>query len=271
MDFRSSITPPDTQGEKTWWCVFRDDELLVSVTNERAVLPCVGDMSVLHLEPIRIQYLGSLDGCPCYSAEIKPEAAPPKGMEFRGLRELFGHLKDELFWLAGYAVQIKNWDKDHQYCGRCGTKTVDEAEERVKLCPSCGLKSYPRISPATITAVVRENQILLARARRYPRVLYSVIAGFVEPGETLERCVRREIREETGIEVQNIRYFGSQPWPFPNSLMIAFTAEYKSGEIHIDDSEIIDAGWFTARNLPPIPDKISIAHHLIDWFAATHP
>ena len=271
MDFRSSIIPPDIHSEKAWWCVFRGDELLVRVTNKRAALPCVGNMSVLHLEPVRTQYLGTLDGCPCYSAEIKPEAAPPEGMEFLGLRELFGCLKEELFWLAGHAVQIKNWDRNHQHCGRCGSKTVDETKERAKLCPRCGLKSYTRISPATITAVIKSNQILLARARRFPRILYSVIAGFVEPGETLEECVKREIREETGIEVQNISYFGSQPWPFPNSLMIAFTAEYKSGEIHIDDSEIIDADWFTARNLPPIQDKISIARRLIDWFVSTHP
>jgi len=126
--------------------------------------------------------------------------------------------------------------------------------------------NFPRISPAIIVAVLKGKEILLARAHRFPPRLYSVIAGFVEPGETLEECVRREVKEEVGIEVENICYFGSQSWPFPNSLMVAFTADYANGKITIDETETIDAGWFTAHNLPPIPDKVSISRRLIDWF-----
>jgi NAD+ diphosphatase len=123
------------------------------------------------------------------------------------------------------------------------------------------------MSPAIIVAVVKDKKILLARASRFPYEMYSVLAGFVEPGESLEACVKREVREEVGIEVKNIRYFGNQPWPFPNSLMVAFTADYAAGEIRIDETEIVDAGWFSANNFPLIPSKISIARHLIDWFA----
>jgi NAD+ diphosphatase len=127
------------------------------------------------------------------------------------------------------------------------------------------------MSPAIIVAVVRGRTILLGHAARFPGAMYSVLAGFVEPGESLEDCVRREVKEETGVKVKDIRYFGSQPWPFPNSLMVGFTAEYAGGEITMDEKEIVDARWFTADSLPTIPDKISIARKLIDWFVETYP
>jgi NAD+ diphosphatase len=270
MEFVFSVKPAKTTTEHELWCVFREDSLLVRLDGSQARLPGKSEVKAMHIDTARTLYLGTLDGVACFTAEVALETEPPPGLEFYGLRELFGRLEERLFWLSGHAVQIKNWDRDHRFCGRCGSQTVDETDERSKLCLTCGLKSFPRISPATITAVEREGHILLARARRFQRVLYSVIAGFVEPGETLEECVEREIYEETGIEVQNIRYFGSQPWPFPNSLMIAFTAEYRSGEIRIEQSEIVDAGWFVAGNLPPIPDRVSIARRLIDWFVETH-
>jgi len=120
-------------------------------------------------------------------------------------------------------------------------------------------------------AVIQDNQILLTHVRRSPPIsYYSVIAGFVEPGETLEECVRREVKEEIGLEVKNIKYFGSQSWPFPDSLMVAFTAHYAGGRIAIDETEIVDAGWFRADSLPRIPDKASISRRLIDWFVETH-
>jgi NAD+ diphosphatase len=127
------------------------------------------------------------------------------------------------------------------------------------------------MSPAIIVAVVRDGSVLLAHAARFPGAMYSVLAGFVEPGESLEDCVRREVKEEAGVELKNIRYFGSQPWPFPNSLMIGFTAEYAGGEVTMDMKEIVDAQWFTADHLPTIPDKISIARKLIDWFVEQYP
>jgi NAD+ diphosphatase len=135
-----------------------------------------------------------------------------------------------------------------------------------KLCPKCGLLSFPRLSPAIIVAVVHGSKILLARANHFADGFYSVLAGFVEPGETLEECVRREVQEEVGLQVKNIRYFGSQPWPFPHSLMIGFTAEFAGGHITIDGAEIADAAWFSPADLPRIPGEISIARRLIDWF-----
>ena len=135
---------------------------------------------------------------------------------------------------------------------------------------SCGHQSFPRISPAVIVLVERDNTCLLARSPRFQDGFYSVLAGFAEPGETLEETVAREVLEETGIEVKDIRYFGSQPWPFPDSLMIGFTASYAGGEIRVDGTEILVADWFPFDQLPKIPGRISIARRLIDWFVNKH-
>jgi NAD+ diphosphatase len=175
-------------------------------------------------------------------------------------------LNNDLSQIANYAVQILNWDKNFQFCGRCGTRTEELIKERAKRCPNCQFINYPRLSPAVIVAVIREDRILLARPKRFKSKMYSVLAGFVEPGETLGECVKREVLEETNVLVKNICYFGSQPWPFPDSLMVGFTAEYKSGKIEIDKEELLEANWFKADGLPETPTKISIAGHLIDWF-----
>jgi NAD+ diphosphatase len=173
-----------------------------------------------------------------------------------------------LMAVAGRANQFVDWARTHQFCGGCGQPTRDKADERAKVCPSCGLVNYPRVSPAIIVAVLKGDRILLAQSTRARNSFFSVLAGFVEPGETLEDCVRREVREETGIAVDGIRYFGSQPWPFPNALMVAFTATYAGGELAIDLSEIVNAGWFGADELPPLPGKHSIARRLIEWFVS---
>ena len=270
MSFVPAVVPLSKKTEPAWWFAFRGDKLLIELRDKAVVIPCVTHSESLNLKPIRKQYLGTLDGRPCYSAELAANVSAPEGMAFQGLRPLYGLLEENLFWLSGRAIQIMSWDQTHQYCGRCGTPTKTKPNERAKVCPQCGLINFPRISPAIIVAVLKGNQILLTRAHRFPHRLYSIIAGFVEPGETLEECVRREIKEEVGIEVENICYFGSQPWPFPNSLMVAFTTDYASGKITIDKTEVMDAGWFTANNLPPIPDKVSISRRLIDWFVETH-
>jgi NAD+ diphosphatase len=266
MRFVPSIQPTSAEKEAALWFVFCGDKLLVRTEDEIATTPYIADLESSGLNPIRKVYLGTLDGRPCYSAALADDASAPENMAFLGLRQLFGLIEEDLLWVAGHANQIMNWDQAHRYCGRCGTLTEDKPDERAKICPKCGLMNYPRISPAIIVAVIKNNRILLARAHRFPIELYSVIAGFVEPGECLEECLRREVREEVSIEVKNLSYFGSQPWPFPNSLMVAFIADYADGEISVDETEIVDAGWFTAHNLPRIPDRVSIARQLIDWF-----
>ncbi|NDP41769.1 MAG: NAD(+) diphosphatase, partial [Aromatoleum sp.] len=191
-------------------------------------------------------------------------AAAAAGLRFAGLRSLFFTLPEPLLALAARAFQVAEWDRTHRYCGRCGTPTRDRAGERAKECPACGYVAYPRISPAMMVLVTRGRELLLARAHRFPGAMYSALAGFVEPGETIEDCVRREVREEVGIEVTGITYFASQSWAFPHSLMIAYTAEYAGGELRPDDTEIADARWFTSDALPALPTHVSIARRLID-------
>jgi NAD+ diphosphatase len=264
--FVSSVISPTEYAGPNWWFAFQGSNLLVRVEESSVSVPCLTNFSELGVTIVRQQYLGLFGDRPCYSAELAEDTKPPEGMAFHGLRQLFNRIDEDLFWIAGRAVQIVDWDRTHQFCGRCGGKMITRERERAKECPQCGLVNYPRLSPAIIVLVECGDKLLLARSHRFPSGMYSVIAGFVDPGEALEDTVAREVKEETGIDIKDIRYFGSQPWPFPNSLMIGFTAVYAGGEISIDDEEIEDAGWFTVDNLPTLPNKISIARRLIDWF-----
>jgi NAD+ diphosphatase len=167
--------------------------------------------------------------------------------------------------LSGRAYQILDWDRNHQFCGRCGTPTVRREDERARTCSKCRRTTYPPVSPAIMVLVTDgARRVLLARKAGWAPGRYSALAGFVEPGEMLEDTVARETREEVGVEVKNIRYFGSQPWPFPHSLMIAFTAEYAGGEVKPDGVEIEEARWFDAAELPNLPASISISRRLIE-------
>jgi len=256
----------EEKDEPSWWFAFLKDRLLVLEKEGELSIPCVKDLAELKLKPVRKQYLGELDGRSCYSAELPEGESIKENKIFIHLFSCFEQMGQDIFGVVGIAFQVVNWDRTHQYCGVCGTLTRDKKEERAKVCPQCGMMHFPRLAPAVIVAVTKGDKILLAHSDRFRGKFYSVLAGFVELGETFEECVEREILEEVGIKVKNIRYFGSQPWPFPHSLMVGFTAEYDSGEITIDDVEITDAKWFTADNLPLIPGKISIARQLIDWF-----
>jgi NAD+ diphosphatase len=272
--FISSITPPTESTEPAYWFIFRGYRLLIYEADEAVQIPSLTDISALDLPILRQQYLGYLPGekaIHCYAAEVAEEIEATAGMAFVGLRSLYGRLSDELFWLGGRAVQIADWDRTHQFCGRCGSPTEDHPQERSKRCPQCGLTQYPRLAPAIIVAVTREgengrHELLLARGPRHRPGFYSILAGFVEPGESLEACVAREVKEEVGIDLQNIRYFGSQPWPFPHSLMLGFTAEYAGGDFVLQEDEIEEAGWYTADNLPNVPPPLSISRQLIDDF-----
>ena len=265
--FISAAAAPVARDQPAWWFAFVDNKLLVEQTATLTQIPCLLSLSQVGLQPVRSQFLGTLDDRPCYEVELPHDTVPPDGMALATLRELHGVLEDDLFALGGRAVQIKEWDRTHQYCGHCATPTVQMPHERAKRCPNCELVNYPRLSPAIIVLVSRGEEVLLARAPRFAPSMFSVLAGFVEPGESLEETVAREVREEVGVEIKDIRYFGSQPWPFPNSLMIGFTAAYASGEIVIDPREIAEAAWFHKRSLPQVPSKLSIARQLIDWFA----
>ncbi len=267
MSFVSEpVLPSPQQAGKAWCFVFRGDGLLVKATGDTIAVPSSSDIAGLRGSLLSTHYLGLINDMPCFAAEVQEIAVPPEGMSFQGLRSLLGILREEQFSLAGRALQILDWNRTHRFCTRCGVPMEPKVDERAKVCPECGLLDYPIISPAIIVAVIRDQEILLARGRHFSGDFYSVLAGFVEPGETFEECVRREVKEEAGIDVDNIRYFGSQPWPFPHSLMVGFAADYVRGEVMPDESEIIHAGWFRHDDLPAIPRKGTIARSLIDWF-----
>jgi NAD+ diphosphatase len=247
--------------------VFQGSRLLVRLDQGRPGIPPLAEAAAWLGNPQWVHFFGAWNGADCYAVWLPEEVRPGDGYELKGLRELFGQMDEGMVWAAGRAGQLVHWHRNHRFCGRCGASTADHMQERAKLCPACGLINHPRVSPAVIMAVIRDRRLLLAHAQRFPAKFYSVLAGFAEPGETLEECVQREVFEEVGVQVKNIRYFGSQPWPFPDSLMVAFTAEYAGGEIRVNPEEITDAGWFAADELPEIPPPISIARRLIDWFA----
>jgi NAD+ diphosphatase len=188
----------------------------------------------------------------------------PSGLRAANLRNWFGVIDDATLSIAMRAVQLLEWDRTHRFCGACGTPTSHMQGERARKCPSCGLTVYPRISPAMMVLVTRGRELLLGRGINFPAGRYSALAGFLEAGETIEDAVIREVREEVGVEVDNLRYFGSQSWPFPNSLMIAFRAEYAGGDLRPDPAELADAQWFTPESLPQLPPRMSIARALID-------
>jgi len=257
-------TPKCASNIPSYWFIFKSDKLLIDPENSLK-LPFSDSLKEFSILPIRSHYLGTLDGHDCYAVEVAPETSAPQGMAFKDLISLYDDLDEDIFLLAGRAIQIINWDKNHGFCGKCGAPTEIMANELGKKCPECGLMAFPRLSPAVITAIIKDGKILMAR-HGYRGNRYGLIAGFVEPGETLEEAVEREPMEEVGIKVKNIKYFGSQPWPFPHSLMLAFTAEYESGDIKVDGREITGAKWFNAEEIPRTPSRMSIASELIDWY-----
>jgi NAD+ diphosphatase len=245
-------------------------DLLVHAPDSTIEVPTWDDLRRWALTSIRQQYLGSLDGEPCWSAELPTTLTPPDRTSLVGIRALYGELPEPHYALAGRAIQVIAWERDHQFCGRCGTPTECVPVERARRCPACGLISYPRLTPAIIVLIEREGRILLARGHAFAPGRFGIIAGFVEPGESLEEAVRREVREETGIELADVAYFGSQPWPFPHGIMIGFRAKHLRGEIAIADGELAEADWYAVDQLPAIPTKLSIARRLIDDWAARH-
>jgi NAD+ diphosphatase len=258
------ITPPESVTEPALWFAFRKTEILVVNGAERPALPCCLNISEHGFVPVRNQYLGLYGGKHCYAVEIQESQPLPEGWAALGLRDLFGLVETTLAVLSGRAWQLLEWDRNHQYCSRCGTPTQLRTDERSRTCPACRYTTYPPVSPAIMILITHQGKLLLARKPSFPKGRFSALAGFVEPGETLVDTVIRETREEVGVEVKNIRYFGSQPWPFPHSLMVAFTAEYAGGELRPDGVEIEEARWFTPEELPKLPPSISISRRLIE-------
>lgn len=219
------------------------------------------------LTPQRVHAVGRHEGRTHVAVGLRDDLHPralPEGLRAAGLRNWFGVLDDETLSIAMRAVQLLEWERTHRFCGACGTPTQRDPGERAMKCPSCALTVYPRISPAMMVLVTRGRELLLGRGVNFPAGRFSALAGFLEAGETIEDAVVREVREEVGVEVKDLRYFGSQSWPFPNSLMIAFRAEWAGGDIRVDEAELAEAHWFPPESLPNLPPPLSIARALID-------
>jgi NAD+ diphosphatase len=257
--FLSQLHPPIPVNQPALWFIFKNEQILLA---DNHTIPR------LFTPPLPIQhphYLGTYNATPCYAAEVLEAAHSPSAMSFQPLRYELADNND-LFLIAARAKQILHWDKATQFCGRCGSSTQHSEQERAKICLHCNILTYPQIAPVALALVWRKKEILLARSPHFPAGVYSLLAGFVEPGETIEQAVAREVKEEVSIDIKNLQYAGSQPWPFPSNLMIGFTAEYDSGEIIMDPVEIEDAQWFALTKLPTLPNPLSLSRHIIEKF-----
>ncbi len=229
-------------------------------------IPILDEIKQLNIKYESEFFLGELKGQNCFGIEISLEFDLPKNYELIQLYEIGQLLDEQVFLAAGRANQLLNWEKTNRFCGRCGSKTENKKGEIAKMCPNCNHVMYPVICPAIIVAVTKGDKILLAHNSNFKNGVYSLIAGFVEAGEDLQSTVKREVFEEVGIKIKNIKPFMSSPWPFPNSLMLGFFAEYESGEIKVDGNEIEHADWFTKDSFPNLPKKFSLARKIIDEF-----
>lgn len=262
-----SFPEPEKVPRTAWWVLVRGEKVALRPGPNPAVAVLMSPAG----DSISLQgrlYLGRRGNIPCYAGILGEGEAAPENRQLVQVRDLSVMIPHEELAIAAFAVRMAGFDRTTQICSRCGEKTRPAAGERARVCPSCGQVSYPRVSPAVIVLVRKGDQVLLARSPRFPPGMYGLIAGFVEPAENLEHAIRREVLEETGIRVKNIQYFGSEPWPFPDSLMIGFVADYAGGELTIDHHEIESAFWFDREHLPRIPERLSISRALIDWWIA---
>jgi NAD+ diphosphatase len=246
---------------------FAAGRLLIGRRGEATVVPSFAELAAGAAEAPAI-FLGRLDGRACFAVLLGEGEDTTAALELAGLRELFGRLDEQHHAVAGRAFQTLEWYRNHAFCGRCGGPTSEVPGERARACPGCGTLFYPRINPAVIMLIEQGERMLLARNRQFPGPFYSCLAGFVEPGESLEEAVEREVWEEVGIAISDVSYFASQPWPFPSQLMIGFTARHSSGDLRLQDSELVDARWFAPDDLPQLPGRFSLARRLIESFLA---
>lgn len=264
--FRPDNTPPAICSEELH-IVFQRGELITDLRAASACLLQAQQVERCGWREQRRQFLGYWNEQPCYAIEIDADDQPDPLKYARGnLYHILGRVDERLFALAGRAQQLLDWERDHQFCGRCGQRMRVDSQERAMRCDSCRTINYPRIAPCVIVLVTRGEELLLARNANFPQPMYSTLAGFIEAGENVEETLAREVREEVGVEVDHLRYFQSQSWPFPNQLMLGFFADYAGGDIVCDPTEIADARWFHYTDLPMVPPAASISGQLIGHY-----
>ena len=248
----------------THWFVFNKSRLLLQeLPDNKFAIPHAADVPMpLSDNTSPVQVSSNPDNETSVVAYSTDHPAPA-GYTFYDLRQSYFVLSDADYQLAGKCHELVYWDQRTRYCGHCGTPQILQ-EGLYKECPSCHQLSWPQLSTAIIVLISRGNEVLLVRSKDFRGNYYGLVAGFVETGESLEEAVIREVKEETSLTIRNLRYFGSQPWPYPSGLMVGFTAEYADGELHLQASELSEGGWFNYNQLPEIPQKMSIARRLID-------
>lgn len=247
-----------------YWFLFKGSELLLEKkTDGLYTIPFQEEPPVKCEDFSKVHTITPLGKSDVRTFRIGDEFVDTGKYEFCDLRASYGKLPESLYLKAGKCEEILYWDDNNQYCGVCGSK-IHMNTDISKKCDKCGKEIWPLLSTAIIVLIHRGDEVLLVHAKNFRGNFYGLVAGFVETGETLEQAVIREVKEETSLEIKNIKYFASQPWPYPCGLMIGFYAEYAGGEISLQRSELSDGGWFHRDNLPQIPEKLSIARKLID-------
>ncbi len=246
--------------------VIYSDQILTKMKGDSLSFPFREELSPAIFNNPDTEYLGKMDTTHCFFVAYHDYMEIPDSMQFISLREILDHIPENLGLVLSRAIHLNGWIQKTKFCGFCGSPSEKHPSEVARICPNCGNVMYPKISPAIIIAITKGNKILLAHNKNFKTGRYSTLAGFVEPGETIEACAAREVFEETGIHIKNISYFGSQPWPFPDSLMIGLTAEYDGGDIRVDGIEIEDAAFFSPEEFPDIPPMSTMAGRLIHWF-----
>ncbi|OED29507.1 NAD(+) diphosphatase [Methanosphaera sp. WGK6] len=247
-------------GESYYFIFNKNRELYL---NDDESIPCADETFLEKFDKNFILYIGTYNDKPCYTVNVKTDTS------FTQLKTVYDK-NWKIYQMATRAVLINDWYKSHQYCGQCGTKTVIDKKDMMMLCPNCGQMHYSRIAPAIIVAINNNGKLLMAKHSYHEKINYALIAGFVEAGETIEEAVHREVTEEVGIKVKNVQYVKSQSWPFPNSLMLGFTADYDGGEIKVDGDEILKAKWFDKEDIEVPQSDMSISSWLINNYLKTH-
>lgn len=249
--------------QSCWWFIFHNDRLLLEKRDDSYSVPYQAE-APLFVEDSAVHEFAMLDGTPCKAFTV-PELTENGRYAVTELRSSYDCLPYEQFQMAGKAREILHWDKTTTFCPVCGTPT-EPFMPIAKKCPDCSFEMFPSISTAILALVRKEDSVLLVHAHNFRGPFHSLVAGFLETGESLEECVQREVMEETGLTIKNITYFGSQPWPFPSGLMVGFIADYESGEIRLQQEELSAGAFYTKENLPELPRKMSLARRMIDWW-----
>ncbi len=248
-----------------YWLIFSNDRVVAHPQQPHLIKASWDDLNFLQAYSDQLICVGQHQGLDCYAVDVGNEQLELDGFDTLSLRALFLANEESLFFLAARAWQYVLFRRTHRYCGKCGFAMEQVSWEMAVKCSRCDHRCYPRVSPCVIVAIRKDDKILLAQGpNQKSRKMHSVLAGFVESGESLEQAVHREVFEEVKIRIKNLRYFGSQPWPFPHSLMMGFLADYESGHIQVDGKEILEADWYAADNLPFVPPNLSIAGQLIE-------